>query len=313
MQNFPCDVKALLILLCMVLPLLGCRNQDQNQQINSTMTTLNKLDHPAVLQVLFHPRKAPHTPPPKGAIDIDFTVAEDISIGCRLYEAGKDKPLLLYFHGNGEIVPDYDDIGAMYSDRGMNLLITDYRGYGWSSGSPTATALLEDAVTIYNKTRQWMEDNQYTGPVFVMGRSLGSACAIEIASNHNDGIKGLIIESGFAETLPLAATLGLDGLSLGMAEEDCFNNHTKIVKVTKPTFILHGQLDTLIPIVHARKLHAECGARSKELQIIPGADHNSLIAVGGHYYFDAIKTFVERVSGISDWRARRKKFKEQSQ
>ncbi|MCW5210856.1 alpha/beta hydrolase, partial [Desulfobulbus sp. N3] len=79
---------------------------------------------------------------------------------------------------------------------------------------------------------------------------------------------------------------------------------------TKPTFLLHGQRDTLIPLWQAEKLHADSGARVKELQVVPGADHNSLISIGGKYYFMAIQQFIEKTTGDSDWRNRRKRFKQ---
>ena len=300
---------AILLLFCMVLACKGPENKLEN-----SMTTQNPLDAPEIRQHLFYPRTTTKTNPPAGAVNIDVEVEPGITIGCRLFTADKQSPTILFFHGNGEIVSDYDDIGPLYAQHNINLLVTDFRGYGWSNGTPSATSLLADSRVLYEKLKQYLADNDYSPLLFIMGRSLGSASAIEIASVFNDEIKGLIIESGFAETLPLARTLGIDPAVLNtITEEQTFNNGVKISSVTSPTFLLHGQLDTLIPLWQAEKLHAECGARSKELQVVPGADHNSLIAVGGMYYFQAIQQFVDRVSGISDWRKQRRKFKENNQ
>jgi fermentation-respiration switch protein FrsA (DUF1100 family) len=96
---------------------------------------------------------------------------------------------------------------------------------------------------------------------------------------------------------------------MDITEEQTFNNRGKIMEITKPTFLLHGQRDTLIPLWQAEKLHADSGARVKELQVVPGADHNSLISIGGKYYFMAIQQFIEKTTGDSDWRNRRKNFK----
>ena len=74
--------------------------------------------------------------------------------------------------------------------------------------------------------------------------------------------------------------------------------------------MLHGQVDQLIPLWQAEELHAMCDARTKELQVIPGADHNSLIAIGGVLYFQAIKNFIDKVTdAVPDWREKRKAFK----
>jgi pimeloyl-ACP methyl ester carboxylesterase len=143
-----------------------------------------------------------------------------------------------------------------------------------------------------------------------MGRSLGSACAIDLAEKYADGIKGLIIESGFADTLPLAASLGLELNDHDLTEDECFNNMAKIVHVTKPTFILHGARDQIIPVAEAEKLQSFCGAKSKEFQIVPGADHNTIMAVAGRLYFQAIKQFIDKITGTSSWRRRRKAAKQ---
>jgi alpha-beta hydrolase superfamily lysophospholipase len=275
------------------------------------MTPEDILNSPAVTQRLFFPRKTERTPLPAGAVDLDIKVAEGITIGCRLFLADKNASTILFFHGNGEIISDYDEIGPMYTAQNINLLVTDYRGYGWSDGSPSFSALLADSHVLYRESKKYLADQGYGPDLFVMGRSLGSAAAVELASTHDKELKGLIIESGFAETLPLAETLGITVEEAEISEKDTFNNIGKISKVTIPTFILHGQNDSLIPLWQAQKLHAQCGARSKELQVVPGADHNSLIMVGGIYYFQAIRQFVDRVSGASDWRKRRKQYKEQ--
>jgi len=299
------------VLFILFLFISGC-NGPKNK-LENPMTVQNLLDSPEVSQVLFHPGITPETSPPAGAQNINIEVEPGISIGCRLFTADKNAPTLLFFHGNGEVITDYDEIGPMYVAQNINFLITDFRGYGWSDGTPSFSALLADSHILYNKLKQYLADNGFSQVLFIMGRSLGSACAIEVASVYNDEINGLIIESGFADTLPLAQTLGMDLSATNITEEQTFNNGGKIATVTKPTFLLHGQLDTLIPLWQAEKLHAECGARSKELQVVPGADHNSLIAVGGIYYFQAIKQFVDRVSGASDWRKRRRAFRSEQQ
>ena len=270
-----------------------------------------KMDQPNISHVLFHPRPVPKNPVPNQAQNIDLDVAQDVTIGCRLFTSDRNAPVILFFHGNGETVPDYDSIGPMYTSQGINFLITDYRGYGWSTGQPSASTLLGDARTIYREVTSWLKDNDYTGSLFIMGRSMGSACAIDLAAEHDAEISGLIIESGFAETLPLALTLGIDLAAMGITEDDSFNNSSKISSVTKPTFILHGQRDSLIPVRQAEKLHAACSARTKELQVVPGADHNTLIAVGGILYFQAIGNFINKVTGKNTWRERRKRFSQQ--
>lgn len=269
------------------------------------MADYSKLDCTEVLSHIFYPQQEKRTPLPPGAIDLNVEMEPGVAIGCRFYLIDHAAPSILFFHGNGETVGDYDDIGPHYNEVGLNLLMTDYRGYGWSNGQPSVTTMFSDGELLFQAALKWLAENNYSGALFLMGRSLGSACAIDLAEKFPDEIKGLIIESGFADTLPLARALGLDFTDSDIVEEECFNNSAKIAHVTKPTYILHGARDQLIPAAEAEKLQSFSGAKSKEFQVVPGADHNSLIAVAGRLYFQAIKQFIDKVTGATTWRKRR--------
>ena len=271
-----------------------------------TSSNYSKLDQPGVLQSIFHPRMETNpTPPPHNAVDVDIPVDGEIQVHARFHLAAEEDPNILFFHGNGEIVSDYDEIGHYYSKYGMNFLAVDYRGYGRSTGNPTVTSMLGDAHIILATAKEWLRKANHTGPLLIMGRSLGSAAAVELASSHSDAVAGLIIESGFATTLPLLMKLGVDITEMGITEDDGFRNVRKISTFSKPTLIIHGQYDEIIPVNAAAILQAESPARSKELQVVPGASHNTIIAQAGEMYFSVIKQFINKLSGIRA--ARRKK------
>jgi len=267
----------------------------------------SKLDQPEVLKAIFHPRKeiiSGSLPP--NAVDHGIAVDENVRLSGRFYPASKEDPSILFFHGNGEIVSDYDMIGPLYGKYGINFMVVDYRGYGNSSGKPSVTAMMEDSHTVFRSFKEWLAGAEYTGPLLVMGRSLGSAPALEIASSFQEQIAGLIIESGFATTLPLLLTMGVDVQGLNITEDDGFQNVRKISSINKPTLIIHGQHDEIIPVNSAAILHAQSPARTKELQIVPGAGHNTIIARAGEMYFSVIKQFINKISGFKPRRRLRK-------
>src|SRR5512137_841434 len=100
------------------------------------MMTQPLLDRPEVSQVLFYPRRTYGlASTPGGARSIGVEVEPGIVLGGRLYPAAPDAPAILFFHGNGEIAEDYDDIAPMYTQLGITLLVMDYRGYGTSGGT----------------------------------------------------------------------------------------------------------------------------------------------------------------------------------
>jgi hypothetical protein len=166
--------------------------------------------------------------------------------------------------------------------------------------------MMEDSRIIFSSFKDWLAAGEYTGPLLVMGRSLGSAPALEIASSFQEQIAGLIIESGFATTLPLLLTMGVDVQGLDITEDDGFQNVRKISSINKPTLIIHGQRDEIIPVNSAALLQAQSPARAKELQIVPGASHNTIIAQAGEMYFSVIKQFINKIGGFKPRRRLRK-------
>jgi alpha-beta hydrolase superfamily lysophospholipase len=220
-------------------------------------------------------------------------VAEGISIGCRFYPAKKDGANILYFHGNGETCLDYDDVAPLYAERGMNLFVADFRGYGYSSGSPTCSAMIRDAHPIFHDFVTFLRDMGYTGELFVMGRSLGSAPAIEVAYHYQEQLNGLIVESGFASARNQFARLGVTGLFKDVKDPVGFGNDLKIRGITIPTLIIHGEEDQIIPASEGRMLHVLSGAAKKQSLLIPYAGHNDLLMEGMEAYMEAIEDFTQ--------------------
>jgi len=256
------------------------------------------LDRPEVVSVLFYPRRDVGVPRlATGVHTVRIPVAPGVHLGAKLFVAAAGSPVILYFHGNGEIASDYDTIAPFYTRLGITLLVVDYRGYGLSEGTPSATALVDDAWTAYSRTRELLaERGVEAGELFVMGRSLGSAAALEIADRAKDGVAGLIIESGFAYTFPLIERIGFLQLPDAYEHKDGFGNLDKIARAKLPTLILHGERDWIIPIGDAEALHETSGARRKSLVRIPGAGHNDLLLVGRQPYFDSIAAFCGKAA-----------------
>jgi hypothetical protein len=250
-------------------------------------------DFSLIDQRIFYPR--PETSPrlPAGAEDPLFPVGSGIEIGGRFYPADPAGPDLLFFHGNGEIASDYDEAGSGFNRLGISLLVADYRGYGRSRGIPSVSTLLPDALAVFDQVNDWRRDRRRTGPFLVMGRSLGSAPAIEIAYRRKDRIAALILDSAFAYSLPLLNLLGIPVETLGIREEDGFRNYEKIVFISKPTLLIAGQRDDLIPYTESEILLQQSGAHRKELVLVPGAGHNDIFARCGEGYFEMVSRFVK--------------------
>ena len=254
------------------------------------------LDRPGILMFLFHPRPEWRSlTSSASAEDILIQVEEDVVVGARFHLAGGEAPNILFFHGNGEIVADYDAIALSYLGMGINFLPVDYRGYGRSSGKPTITAMMRDSHVIFDYVRNWLKGRGHIGPLILMGRSLGSASALELSVHYRDQVEGLIIESGFAYTKPLLGIFGVDMEELGIKEEEGFRNIDKISRFDKPTLVIHAENDHIISFTEGQALYDACPARHKRFLMIPGANHNDIFLRGMREYMEAVQEFVERL------------------
>jgi fermentation-respiration switch protein FrsA (DUF1100 family) len=265
--------------------------------MNETETNaLAALDRPEILMFLFHPRPEIGTIQENAPFkDLSIPIEEGITIGARFHEAGFSAHTLLFFHGNGEIVSDYDELGPLYNRLGINFLPVDYRGYGRSTGKPTVTAMMNDCHIIFDFVCNWLSNNGYTSGISVMGRSLGSASALEIANTYQEKISALIIESGFAQTTPLLRLLGINTDALGLEEKSGFDNVHKIRSFTKPCLIIHAERDHIIPFSDGQALFDACGAEEKSLLKIPGANHNDIFLRGINQYLAAVDNLINRI------------------
>jgi hypothetical protein len=200
---------------------------------------------------------------------------------------------LLFFHGNGEIVSDYDDLASAWRQLGVQLVVGEYRGYGKSSGAPTLRSAVSDAHPILEHVRGACGDTLLA----VMGRSLGSAPAIELAAGA-PGIAGLIIESGFADPFGLLRRRGIHLTRLEEEDHRTFDNGRKIEGVACPTLVLHGAADDLLSPAEGRALHDSAGAEEKRLVLLPGVGHNDILWGAFEAYFKAVGEFLSTLRGL---------------
>ena len=143
------------------------------------------LDHPNISMNSFYPRQN-WIPVPTGAVEHMITVEDGVSLSCRFYPCGTTNPTILFFYGNGETAADYDEIAPFYSQIGVNFFVADYRGYGASSGSPTYISMLSDAHKVVVELQTILNAGGYSGPVYVMGRSMGRHPAFELGARAPD-------------------------------------------------------------------------------------------------------------------------------
>lgn len=253
----------------------------------------NQLSEDSINRFVFHPRKEPFNYSPTGILT---TTSSGSELVCGYLHINPDSnTLILFFHGNGEIAADYDSLAPLYTSAGSSFWVLDYRGYGRSTGMPSlmniftdAEAVLADVPRLAQKVGQDFEQ------ILIMGRSLGSAPAIHLASTHSRNLAGLVLDSPFANSLDLIRRLG--GPRISPTDLPGFeDNLDKIRNCRLPTLIIHGANDQIIPVSESRALYASSPASHKKLLIIENAGHNDLLWVGLEEYSETLIGFIRKI------------------
>ncbi len=264
---------------------------------------LSLLDQPEILGTVFPLAYSPfpmYADRPAASSDIlayPIELEEGIKLYCGLWTASKGSPTILYFHGNGETVAVHEWIAPYYTERGINIFVAEYRGYGLSDGKPTISNMIGDAHVIFEKFREIIGKEGFAESYFAMGRSLGSIPAVELAFHYQDTINGLIVESGTANNFRrMWAYLTSDAEKTILDEESTFLNKVKVRHIRKPTLIIHGGDDEIIPVSEGKELYGNSAAGDKRILIIPGAGHNDILTAQPDMYFNTIERFVKENS-----------------
>lgn len=258
------------------------------------MPDYHSIDHSSMLSYVFYPREETSTCPRWG-FDHFVTISDEIILHCRFYKEDNSKPWVLFFHGNGEVVGDYDEISLLYLKEQINLVVADYRGYGKSTGTPTLSDMISDALIVYNSVRKELSVRGLQDKLWIMGRSLGSVCALEIASRMGEQIPAIIIESGFSSIARLLMRLHGPATEIDLEEID--NQSIPFTKkIVIPALLIHGEYDTLVPLDEAEILLDRLGSHDKELLVVPGASHNDILFLGLTQYMGAIRSLVQKTT-----------------
>jgi hypothetical protein len=219
----------------------------------------------------YFPERFRTTPSAAGLPQVEEVVLDTADgervIGWHIPPRG-DKPVVLYFHGNGgSLRGRVDRFRALTAD-GTGLLALSYRSYGGSSGRPTEAGLLADAAAAYG----FAATRYGAARLALWGESLGSGVAVALAAENPVG--HVILESPFTSAADVGAA-AYWFVPVRLLMKDQFRSDLRIGKVTAPVLVLHGERDAVVPIALGERLYALINAPKRFVRF-PGAGHNEL-------------------------------------
>jgi fermentation-respiration switch protein FrsA (DUF1100 family) len=180
---------------------------------------------------------------------------------------------LVLFHGNAGNIGHVAHKARPLLDRGLGVLLVDYRGYGGNPGSPSEAGLISDgrAALAFLAERG-------IGPerTVLYGESLGTGVAVALAAETPVG--AVVLEAPFTAAQAVAERRYWY-LPVRLLMKDRFNSLARIGQVRSPLLILHGERDLVVPVAQGRALLAAANA-PKQGHFIADADHSDLFQNG---------------------------------
>ncbi|MCA9602517.1 MAG: alpha/beta hydrolase [Polyangiales bacterium] len=227
-------------------------------------------------------RVAPKGPPPAGveSLWLEAPRVEAWFIRAPSASAASPAPLVVFAHGNAELIDDWPAALRPYTDLGMHVLLPEFRAYGRSEGTPTEENVTEDFLQFVDRAAS-RDDVDATRIVF-HGRSLGGGIVCRAIGTRAP--RALILQSTFTRIADVARAWFVTESLI----HNRFPSEDRLPNYGGPTLVLHGTRDRLIPDWQGRRL-AEV-AQHGELALFD-ADHNT-IPMHPTAYWETVSSFL---------------------
>jgi hypothetical protein len=213
--------------------------------------------------------------------DVYFNAGDGTRLhGWFLPAPGRAIGTILYLHGNAENVSTHIMSVRWLPERGFNVFLLDYRGYGASAGKPTLAGVQDDVESALKMlvARQGVD----AGRIVVFGQSLGGAIAVHRVAHtaYRENIRALVVESAFSGYRRITREkLGDFWLTwpfqypLSWTVSDEYNPSEAVARISPiPLLVIHGDRDPIVPVHHGQRLF-ELAREPKQLWIVPGGGH----------------------------------------
>ena len=212
--------------------------------------------------------------------EINIKTVDNISLLAWFHEGDKNKPILVYFHGNSFDIGERAYRIQRYNDAGFSTLLVSWRGFSGNKGNPTESNLYLDG----NATIDWiLKNTQFKiQDVINYGESLGTGVAVELNLKYD--FLCTVLEAPFTSIADVA-NKRYKIYPAKYLVKDKFDNLRKIDQIKSPLLIISGIRDEVVPHFHSKLLFNKANHPKKSL-FIDEAMHNNL------YDFGVEKTLI---------------------
>jgi hypothetical protein len=179
------------------------------------------------------------------------------------------KGTVIVFHGNAGTATDRTYYLDALEKLGYRVILAEYPGYAARNGAPSEQALIADGIQTAKQAL-----NDFGGPIFLWGESLGSGVACGIVQSGQVPVKGIVLVTPF-DSMAAVAQHHYWFLLAKWLIRDKFDNIKNLQNYSGNTAMLLAEQDEIIPTEHSLKLF-ETLHQPKKLWSFKGANHNTL-------------------------------------
>ncbi len=209
---------------------------------------------------------------PAGASTVSLRTDDGLDLAAWFVPAPAPRgTTVLVLPGNAGSRADRVALARALNDRGLDVLLVDYRGYGGNPGSPTEEGLAADARAAHRHLVDGPEDGGRgldPARVVVFGESLGAAVAARLARERPVG--ALVLRSPFAALADVGA-LNYPFLPVRLLLRDRFPVREHAAGLAVRAAVVAGDADEIVPRDQSRAVADAARAVYVE---VPGALHN---------------------------------------
>jgi alpha-beta hydrolase superfamily lysophospholipase len=175
---------------------------------------------------------------------------------------------VIAFHGNAGSAWQRDYFVHALGPLGLRVVLAEYPGYGGRTGETSERSFTADAEAIVRQAH-----DQFNGPIYLLGESMGCAVAAAVAANPPAPLAGLILITPW-DSLPALAQTLYWYLPARALTKDQFDSVSRLKSFNRPVAVAIAEADEVVPNKHSIRLYDSLSA-PKRLWRFQGAGHNS--------------------------------------
>jgi alpha-beta hydrolase superfamily lysophospholipase len=229
---------------------------------------------------LLHPaRRVSSQPPPPNCVDAQFAGA---GVTLRAWTCAAPSPArgtIVYLHGIADNRGSAAGVVQRFLPRGFNVIAYDSRAHGDSQGDACTYGFFE------KQDLRRVVDTLASGPVVLIGTSLGAAVALQAAAD-DPRITAVVAAETFSdlrtvatERAPAFLTQATIDRAFALAENQArfvvtdVHPQNAARRINVPVLLIHGAQDVETPPAHSERVYTALNG-PKRLILVPGAGHN---------------------------------------